>query len=99
MTETARGPWLAAFSGEPAGRCPKCLTSPVVTEHHDSVVFGMCAERRASILALSETPGDVPDETTEHLCRGCPECGYTWSEHVATADDMARVKAVLINVD
>jgi len=93
MTVTARGPWLIPFTGEPAGRCPKCLTTPATTEWHDSVVVGMCKERRDTIAAMADEPETVPDETTEHLCRACPECFYTWSEHVATKEDLARVKA------
>jgi hypothetical protein len=96
MTSTTLGPWLIPFTGEPGGRCPKCLTKPVITEHHDTVVVGMCKERRDAIVAMSDSPGDVPDETTEHLCRGCISCGYVWCERVATADDMARVKAGLV---
>ncbi len=86
------GPWLTPFSGEPAGRCPKCLTTPVMTEYHAYVVVGMCKERRDAIIAMVDTYWDVPDETTEHLCRGCTACGYTWSERVASPDDLARVK-------
>jgi hypothetical protein len=91
MTETARGPWLIAFNGRPKPRCPKCLAKTVQTEHHDTAVVGMCKERRDAIVAMTETPWDVPDETTEHLCRGCFVCGYTWSERVAGPADMARV--------
>lgn len=89
-------PWLIAFTGEPEGRCPKCLTKPVMTEYHDTVVVGMCKERRDVALAMTETPWDVAEETTEHLCRGCPACGYLWSERVATREDMERVKAGLV---
>lgn len=99
MTSTTRGPWLIPFTGEPEGRCPKCLTKPVLTDHHDAVVIGMCAERRASIVALSDKPEDIPDEVTEHLCRGCPACGYTWSEHVATPEDLARILAASTHDD
>ncbi|MGA5598447.1 hypothetical protein ACPCSE_29855 [Streptomyces cellulosae] len=87
------GPWLIPFSGEPAGRCPKCLTTPVMTEYHSYVVVGMCKERRDAVLALTDDPASVPDDDTEHLCRGCTECGYTWSERVATRADLERVKA------
>lgn len=93
MTSTAQGPWLAPFNGEPDGRCPKCLTQFPVTEYHDTVVVGMCKERRDAIVTLAEHPEDVPDETTEHLCRGCSGCGYVWSERVASPQDMARIKA------
>lgn len=91
MTETTR--WLTPFTGEPEGRCPKCLTKPVMTEYHDTVVVGMCKERRDVVVALADYPEHVPDETTEHLCRGCPACGYTWCERVATPDDLARILA------
>ena len=99
MTSTVRGPWLVAFNGEPEGRCPKCLAKAPLTEHHDTVVVGMCKERRDAIVAMSDTPWDVPDETTEHLCRGCHTCGFTWSEQVAGPEDLERVKAILLNVD
>ena len=97
---TAHGPWLIAFTGEPGGRCPKCLTKPVMSEHHNAVVVGMCKELRDAVVALSDSPWDVPDETTEHLCRGCPACGYEWCERVDTQADMERAKAGLaINAD
>ena len=41
---TAHGPWLIAFTGEPGGRCPKCLTKPVMSEHHNAVVVGQGGE-------------------------------------------------------
>ncbi|MFD8650710.1 hypothetical protein [Streptomyces mirabilis] len=87
--------WLRPFGGEPDGRCPKCLVSPVMTEYHDAAVVGMCKEPRDVAVAMTETPKDIPDETTEHLCRGCPVCGFAWSERVATAEDLAKVKAGL----
>ncbi|MFE0490178.1 hypothetical protein [Streptomyces griseoaurantiacus] len=93
MTVTVRGPWLIAFTGEPEPRCPKCLSQAVTSDWHDTVVVGMCKERRDAIVAMSETPWDVPDETTEHLCRGCDVCHYVWSERVATPQDLARIKA------
>ncbi|MEU9405645.1 hypothetical protein AB0E08_08060 [Streptomyces sp. NPDC048281] len=99
MTSTALGPWLITFTGEPEGRCPKCLTTPVMTDYHDTVVVGMCKERRDAIVAMTETYWDVPDETTEHLCRGCPSCGYTWSERVATKADLDRIKAAASHDD
>jgi hypothetical protein len=93
MTSTVLGPWLIAFTGDPESRCPKCLTQFPVTEYHDTVVVGMCKERRDAILAMTEHPEGVPDETTEHLCRGCASCGYVWSERVASPADLARIKA------
>lgn len=99
MTETTLGPWLIPFSGEPGGRCPKCLTKDPMTEYHTTTVAGMCKERRDALVAMADDPEHVPDETTEHLCRGCPACLYTWSEHVAGPADMDRVKAILLNVD
>lgn len=93
MTSTTLGPWLIPFSGEPRGRCPKCLTTEPITEHHYGAVIGMCAERRQAILEFADDPATVPDELTEHLCRGCHNCGYAWSEHVAGPEDLARVKA------
>jgi hypothetical protein len=91
MTTTTR--WLLPFTGEPEGRCPKCLTKPVMTEYHDTVVIGMCKERRDTVVLLSDH--DVPEECTEHLCRGCPSCGYLWSEFVAGPEDLDRAKASL----
>jgi hypothetical protein len=99
MTSTVQGPWLRPFSGEPEGRCPKCLTQFPVTEWHDTVVAGMCKERRDAIVAMAEYPEHVPDETTDHLCRGCSSCGFTWSEHVASAADLARAKATASSYD
>lgn len=90
MPQTTALVWLFPFSGKPKVRCPKCLAKATHSEHHDTVVVGMCKERRETIVALSETPDDVPDEATEHLCRGCMACGYTWSEHVAGPEDLAR---------
>jgi hypothetical protein len=87
--------WLWAFGGEPDGRCPKCLITPVMTEYHDAVVVGMCKEKRDVALALAEYPEHVPDEATEHLCRGCPVCSFTWSERVATAEDMKRAQGLV----
>ncbi|MCX4799699.1 hypothetical protein OG497_38230 [Streptomyces sp. NBC_01242] len=84
--------WLVPFTGEPQGRCPKCLTKPAMTEYHDTVVVGMCKERRDLAVALAEYPEDISDETTEHLCRGCSLCGFTWCERVATPADLARIK-------
>ena len=92
MTATIVWPWLIAFTGEPEPRCPKCLSQAVMTEWHDTVVVAMCKERRDAIVAMSETPWDVPDETTEHLCRACHACHYVWSERVATPADLARIK-------
>lgn len=92
MTATARGPWLQPFNGDPKPRCPKCLAEAAQTEWHDTVVVGMCKERRDAIVAMSDTPEDIPDEFTEHLCRAC-FCGYWWSEHIASPADMARIKA------
>jgi MinD superfamily P-loop ATPase len=97
MTSTVRGPWLVAFTGEPEGRCPKCLTQHPITEYHDTVVAGMCKERRDAIVAMAEYPEYVPDETTEHLCRGCHACGFTWSENVASPADLERVKAAAVD--
>ncbi|MDQ1041434.1 hypothetical protein QFZ75_007936 [Streptomyces sp. V3I8] len=91
-TNMAHRVWLRVFSGEPEGRCPSCLTSPVLTEYHDTVVMGMCKEKRDIVLALADDVSDVPDETTPHLCRGCPTCGYEWCEGVASAEDLLRVK-------
>ncbi|MEU6362252.1 hypothetical protein [Streptomyces albidoflavus] len=88
-----RCPWLAPFGGEPKGRCPKCLSEAVITEYHgDGVVVGMCKETRDDAVQLAADPADVPDELTEHLCRGCDICGYCWSERVAGPDDLARIK-------
>lgn len=88
--------WLRTFGGEPDGRCPKCLQKPVMTEYHDTVVVGMCKERRDVVLAMSDYPSGVEDETTEHLCRGCPLCGFTWSERVAGAEDLRRAQAMAV---
>lgn len=84
--------WLAPFSGEPEGRCPMCLSQTVMTEFHDTVVVGMCKERRDGILAMTETPWEIPDECTAHLCRGCESCGYEWSEHVAGPEDLRKAR-------
>ncbi|MFJ4902829.1 hypothetical protein [Streptomyces sp. NPDC088727] len=91
--------WLIPFTGEPVGRCPKCLTKPVMTEYHDSVVVGMCKEKRDIIVAMADDPANVPDETTEHLCRGCPLCGFVWSEYVASPEDLARARAMVATSD
>jgi hypothetical protein len=99
MTSTVQDPWLIPFMGEPEGRCPKCLTQYPMTEHHDAVVVGMCKERRDTIVAMAEDPEDVPDETAEHLCRGCHSCGYVWSERVATKADLMRVRAAVVDED
>lgn len=84
--------WLSPFSGEPEGRCPVCLSQAVMTEYHDTAVVGMCKERRDVALAMSETPWDIPDECTEHLCRGCTTCGYDWSERVAGPEDLRKAR-------
>ncbi|MFI0967035.1 hypothetical protein ACH4S8_37475 [Streptomyces sp. NPDC021080] len=88
--------WLRPFGGEPEGRCPKCLVRPTITEYHDTVVAGMCQDKRAVAVAMADDPADIPDETTEHLCRACTSCGFEWCERPATAEDMARVKAGLV---
>lgn len=88
--------WLRPFGGEPEGRCPMCLITPVMTEYHDTVVVGMCQEKRDIALAMTDTPWDVPDETTQHLCRGCPVCGFTWCERVAGPEDLEKAKAGLV---
>ncbi|MGW1436902.1 hypothetical protein ACWD7M_16830 [Streptomyces griseus] len=81
--------WLRPFSGLPKVRCLMCLSESIVTEHHTSVVYGMCKEARDAILLMTDTPEAIADETTQHLCRACFTCHFTWSEHVAGPEDRA----------
>ncbi|MFH8483125.1 hypothetical protein [Streptomyces sp. NPDC018055] len=81
--------WLRPFSGLPKVRCLVCLSESVVTEHHTSVVSGMCKEERDAILLMTDTPEAVADETTQHLCRGCASCHFIWSERIAGPEDRA----------
>jgi hypothetical protein len=99
ITNIVQGRWLAPFTGDPEPRCPACLSKAVQTEFHDTVVVGMCKERREGIIAMSDSPWNVPDETTVHLCRGCVTCYYIWSEYPAGPDDLARARSVMTNDD
>lgn len=91
--------WLVPFTGEPEGRCPKCLSKQVNTEHHTSTVSGMCQEQRDAVLLQADDPDTVPDELTEHLCRGCLNCYYTWSEHVAGPEDLEKARSTVSHAD
>ncbi|MEV7675156.1 hypothetical protein [Streptomyces sp. NPDC088752] len=83
--------WLLPFSGA-KGICPKCVSTPVFTEWHDGAVIGMCKEPREILVAFYPPGVPVPDENTEHLCRGCLRCEYTWSERIAGPDDMEKAR-------
>ena len=73
--------WLRPFNAD--GKCPKCTTVMLATEYHPSTVIGMCEERRREAEMLSQDPASVPGRTTEHLCRHCGRCHYSWSEYTA----------------
>ncbi|THA72446.1 hypothetical protein E6R60_26295 [Streptomyces sp. A0642] len=90
--EPGPGLWLRPFSGLPKVYCPKCLSEAVASEHHTTTVVGMCKEARDAVLALTDTPELVPDEMTEHLCRGCFTCHFNWSERVAGPAEMRLLK-------
>ncbi len=76
--------WLRPF--QPEAKCPKCTTSQITSGYHPSTILGICEEYRREAELLADDPGDVPGVMTEHLCRHCNCCHYTWSEYTAEND-------------
>ncbi|GAA1978864.1 hypothetical protein [Kitasatospora viridis] len=77
--------WIKPFrrTEDNSSTCIKCCSGETITHYHPAVVVGECDTEYQHALQLADDPTQISDMLTEHLCRACLRCGYTWCERTA----------------